>query len=128
VTGFEDWLPTLLDLAGAPTPSRSDGISFTPTLLGRSQSPRPFLYREFVAYGGQQSLLAGEWKLIRRNLAPPAGQSASPTTELYHLASDPGEKGEVASKHPDVVARLMKIAREQHEASSRFPFAALDSK
>ncbi|MGH7960037.1 MAG: sulfatase-like hydrolase/transferase, partial [Opitutaceae bacterium] len=56
VTGFEDWLPTLLELAGAQksTPADIDGISFAPTLLGRTQPERPFLYRESPSYGGQQ--------------------------------------------------------------------------
>ncbi len=45
VSGFEDWLPTLLELIGAKqaTPSGLDGISMAPTLLGQSQEPRPFL-------------------------------------------------------------------------------------
>ncbi|MGH7959574.1 MAG: arylsulfatase, partial [Opitutaceae bacterium] len=47
VTGFEDWLPTILELVGAreSTPPGIDGISFAPTLLGRTQPERPFLYR-----------------------------------------------------------------------------------
>jgi len=126
VTGFEDWLPTLAELAGASTPGQSDGISFVPTLFGGSQPSRPFLYREFPSYGGQQCLLAGEWKLVRRNLIPEQSRSASPTTELFRLATDPGERRDVAAAHPEVVSRLMKIMREQHRNSPRFPFAALD--
>lgn len=45
VTGFEDWLPTLLELSGdaSATPAKLDGISFAPTLLGKPQDERPFL-------------------------------------------------------------------------------------
>ncbi|MGH7821764.1 MAG: arylsulfatase, partial [Candidatus Binatia bacterium] len=52
VTGFEDWLPTLCELLGArdATPAGIDGISFAPTLLGKSQPPRKFLYRESQGY------------------------------------------------------------------------------
>ena len=41
VTGFEDLLPTLLELIGArdAIPPGLDGISFVPTLLGRAQEP-----------------------------------------------------------------------------------------
>ncbi|OYW28813.1 MAG: N-acetylgalactosamine-6-sulfatase, partial [Chthoniobacter sp. 12-60-6] len=41
ITGFEDWMPTLLELVGSKdkTP-RTDGISFAPTLLGEQQSAR----------------------------------------------------------------------------------------
>ena len=45
VTGFEDWLPTLLEVAGLPHSAAGDvdGVSFAPTLLGRRQTgpPRP---------------------------------------------------------------------------------------
>ena len=39
VTGFEDWLPTLLELTGdkEATPAGRDGISFAPTLGGKKQ-------------------------------------------------------------------------------------------
>ncbi|HVX63524.1 MAG TPA: arylsulfatase, partial [Pirellulales bacterium] len=63
VVGFEDWLPTLLELIGAKDaiPAGTDGISFAPTLLGHKQEPRPFLYRESPGYGGQQSVRVGDW-------------------------------------------------------------------
>ena len=62
VTGFEDWLPTLMELAGfkSEIPKGLDGISFAPPLLGRRQRERPFLYREFPGYGGQQSVRVGD--------------------------------------------------------------------
>ena len=74
VTGFEDWIPTLLELIGsaATTPTGLDGISFAPTLLGQAQPERPFLYREFPAYGGQQCLLMGDWKAVRTDMMPGA--------------------------------------------------------
>ncbi|MCA9073079.1 MAG: arylsulfatase, partial [Planctomycetaceae bacterium] len=70
VSGFEDWMPTLLDLIGekTATPERIDGISLAPTLLGKTQEPRPFLYREFPSYGGQQSVRVGDWKAIRQRM------------------------------------------------------------
>ena len=79
VTGFEDWLPTLMELIGAQSvrPKGVDGISFAPTLLGRQQEPRPFLYREFPGSGGQQALRAGDWKLVRQHLHP-INKNASP--------------------------------------------------
>jgi arylsulfatase A-like enzyme len=134
VSGFEDWIPTLMELAGAKsaTPKNIDGISLAPTLLGKPQPERPFLYREFPAYGGQQMVRMGDWKLVRQNLLPPAGAkakaktAATPTLELYNLKADPAETTNIAAKHPDIVAKLEKVAREQHAGSPEFPFAALD--
>ncbi|MBI5774095.1 MAG: arylsulfatase [Verrucomicrobia bacterium] len=139
VSGFEDWLPTLIEVAGAKsaTPKDTDGISLLPTLLGQKQAERPFLYREFPAYGGQQCVRVGDWKAIRRNLTggnPPAkGAKAkaapgSSRLELYNLRDDPAETTDVAAKHPDLVAKLEGILREQHVDSAEFPFPALDKR
>jgi arylsulfatase A-like enzyme len=131
VSGFEDWLPTLLELVGTKdsTPTDLDGISFAPTLLGQTQPPRPFLYRESQGYGGQQSVRVGDWKAIRTNLHP--GQNAKNqqpgAIEVYNLAQDPAETTDVAAKNPAVVAELAAIMEKQHVKSELFPIRALDS-
>jgi arylsulfatase A-like enzyme len=129
MTGFEDWLPTLLELVGtkANTPAGLDGTSFAPTLLGRAQAPRPFLYRETPGYGGQQCVRDGEWKGVRQRLNPGAKQPLAPgPIELYDLARDPGESRDVAKDHPAVVARLAALLTGQHTKSALFPIRALD--
>lgn len=129
VTGFEDWLPTLLELIGAKdaTPKNIDGISFVPTLLGKAQEPRSFLYREFPSYGGQQSVRAGDWKAVRQNLNPrPTGNFIPGPVELYDLKDDPSETKDVAKAHPDVVMKLSKLLADQHVKSDVFPIRALD--
>jgi arylsulfatase A-like enzyme len=140
VAGFEDWLPTLLELVGARDriPAGLDGISFAPTLLGQQQPERPFLYREFPGYGGQQCVRVGNWKAVRQNLIargkPKAKAKPAPATlgvavlktELYDLAADPTESQDVSADHPDVVAKLEQLMREQHTPSRDFPIAVLD--
>ena len=51
VTGFEDWFPTLLALAGATdaVPKKADGISFAPTLLANGNRHVPFCIASFTA-------------------------------------------------------------------------------
>jgi arylsulfatase A len=130
VTGFEDWLPTLLELAGAKqaTPAGLDGISFAPTLLGRPQEARPFLYRESPGYGGQQCVRVGDWKAIRVNLnrGPKQPKVKPGKVELYNLADDRNETTDVAAQHGDVVEKLTRIMNDQHEPSPLWPMRALD--
>jgi len=132
VTGFEDWLPTLLELAGLKdkTPAKTDGISFAPTLLGAPPQPaRDFLYREFPGYGGQQCIRVGDWKLVRRNLAPTKktiAQGLKPTLELFDLATDRSEEHDVSATHADIVSKLSQLMKAQHTPSKEFPFPALD--
>ncbi|MEO6246602.1 MAG: sulfatase-like hydrolase/transferase, partial [Opitutaceae bacterium] len=135
VTGFEDWMPTLLELVGAKdaTPAGIDGLSFAPTLLGRTQPERPFLYRESQGYGGQQCVRVGDWKAFRNNLNPPAGAgkkkqppAGSTAIELYDLKTDPAETTNVAAHHPAIVAKLAAIMKEQHVPTKLWPIRALD--
>lgn len=138
VTGFEDWMPTLLELAGAPAqaPAKIDGISFAPTLLGQKQPERSFLYREIGSYGGLQCVRMGPWKGIRTGLNPrPAakkkagkGAPAAPNFHiaLYDLSTDPKEEKDVSAAHPDIIAQMEKVLREQHSPSKDFPIPALD--
>jgi len=145
VTGFEDWMPTLLHLAGLSSkmPADLDGIDFSQTLGGKNQPERDFLYREFPGYGGQQAVWAGRWKAVRQNLNRPVAGAANKKgaarkkvanqpdqiiTELYDLQADPTESSNIAANHPDVVKRLEGIMKSEHEPSAVFPFRLLDAK
>lgn len=123
VSGFEDWLPTLLDAVGAAdtVPERLDGISLMPTLRGESQPERPYLYREFPGYGGQQSIRVSDWKAIRQNI-----RQGELEIQLYNLATDPGEQRNVADQHPQTVQRLAALMAEVRQPSAAFPLAPLD--
>ena len=123
VSGFEDWMPTILEAVDAKVkaPGDTDGISLMPTLLGQKQPEREFLYREFTGYGGQQTIRVGEWKAVRQKLG-----KGPVKTELYNIVNDIGETKDVAADHPDVVTKLEKMMAEQHVPSKMFPLKALD--
>ncbi len=130
ITGFEDWMPTLLELIGAKdqTPAKLDGISFAPTLLGEKQSEREFMYREFHGYGGQQCLHMANWKLIKMGLSTGKGKAKSKVEplQLYDLTADPTESQNVMAQHPEVVAKMEAIMKTQHTPSPDFRLPALD--
>ena len=123
VSGFEDWLPTVMQAIGKSesVPEGVDGISLLPTLLGEPQEERPFLYREFPSYGGQQSIRVGDWKAIRQNMT-----RGNLTVELYNIREDIGETRNLAEQHPDIVQRLTAMMDEQHVPSELFPLKPLD--
>lgn len=128
VNGFEDWLPTFLELSGAgeTLPPGLDGYSLAATLRGEEQAPRPFLYREFPSYGGQQAVWLGQrWKGIRTDLKK-KGVKPDLTVRLYDLAADPSEKQDVAAEHPEVVKEIESLMKSERVPSEAFPFPALD--
>lgn len=120
---FPDVLPTLCAFAGAQIPEKIDGMSFRSLLLGTKQPTHDFFYWEFPAYGGQQAVIAGDWKAVRQNLG-----KGIVKTELYNLATDESEKNDVAARHADVLTRLEKLMKEQHTPNPDFPLQAIDPK
>ncbi|MCH2368590.1 MAG: sulfatase-like hydrolase/transferase, partial [Planctomycetes bacterium] len=130
VTGFEDWIPTLLELAGhkGEEDEELDGISIAPTLLGKKQPDRRFLYREFSGYGGQQALWMGKWKGIRQRLLKDRKKSDKEKLriQLYDMEKDISESEDVAAKNPEVVARIRKLLEQEHTPSKLFPIKPLD--
>ncbi|MCF6312367.1 MAG: arylsulfatase [Verrucomicrobiales bacterium] len=119
VSGFEDWLPTLMEVVGASSdvPDGLDGVSLVPVLEGEKQVERDFLYREFPSYGGQQALWVGKWKAVKQEML----KKGKGQIELYDLSVDEGEQNDVAAKYPEVLQRMQKLMDEQHVPSEVFP-------
>jgi arylsulfatase A-like enzyme len=113
-TGFEDWLPTLLDLAGFRDrmPEGLDGRSLAGPLRGEAEAAadRP-LYRELTE-GNWQAAVAGKWKAVRR--AATRNSNEPLAMELYDLAIDPAESQDVAAVHPDIVEQMEAIFAREH--------------
>ena len=111
VSGFQDLMPTLADLAGVARPA-SDGISIAPTLLGNPdrQKRHPHLYWEFKEQGGKQAVLKGRWKAVRLDWLRAPGKAI----QLFDLDADPGEQVDVAKDHPEIVRTMEAIMQQEH--------------
>lgn len=119
ISAFWDIFPTLSDIAGAPGPEKTDGISFVPELIGQGEQPEhSFLYWEFHERNGRAAVLSGDWKLIRYNVL----NQDEISLELYNLADDPGEENNIAESHPEKVKELHEIMIREHQPSEVFQF------
>ena len=107
VSAFWDFLPTACELAGVKPPTNIDGISYLPTLLGKSeeQPTHDYLYWEFHEQGGKQAVRLGNFKGIRLNTR----KNPDGPIELYDLTKDLGETIDVAEEQPEVVGRIREI-------------------
>jgi len=122
VGAFYDFLPTFAEIVSAQIPTGIDGISFLPTLLGKSQEQRQheFLVWEFYGYGGQQAVRFGPWKAVRRDCY----QSPDGPITLFNLETDPGETRDVSSEYPEIVRKAQSILEREHSDSPFWDFRA----
>ena len=122
VSGFQDLLPTMAALTGQPVPDGVDGVSYLPTLLGKSgQEQHDHLVWEFFGYRGQQAVRAGRWKAVRQNL-----HRGNTAVELYDLDNDLAEARDVSNQHPEIVKRLTAVMERVRVPSKDFPIKMLD--
>ncbi len=99
-----DFYPTLLELTGCPLRNGQhlDGRSLVSVLKGGSLDRRDLFwhYPHYSNQGGFPggAIRRGDWKLIER--------FEDGRSHLYNLATDIGERNDVASQHPERVERM----------------------
>ena len=130
-----DIMPTLLEIANVKYPEKFEdgrelppliGKSWLPMLSGKTESPRT--EKDYIAWEifGNRALVQGDWK-IRWEYKPLGTEE----WELFNLASDPGERKDLAKEQPEKLAALLKLWDEYVKNNnviipSRSPFETLD--
>ena len=117
-----DFFPTMLDLAGLPLQPalHADGQSLKPLLTGEVPESEPrTLCWHYPHYHGSTwkpgaAIREGDWKLIEF--------WEWDKVELYHLAKDPGESEDLATREPERVRALQaKLHQWQKSMNARLP-------
>ncbi len=109
-----DWFPTIAELCEVDLPNRHyDGQSILSVLLDE-QAPSPHGHLFWLLGGGknpQWAVRQGDWKLLGNASDKTDLRQQVTVDELFlvNLAEDIGEQQNVASQHPDVVAKLQAI-------------------
>jgi arylsulfatase A len=127
-----DFLPTICEITGIPVPAdrKIDGASLLPVLSGSSIERKTPLYWHFNhAFNGPLvALRHGDWKILA-TLDKPAhvGTAITPEREaefkaaqlkdfqLYNLASDIGEKHDLAADQPAKLSELRKLLAAKYQ-------------
>jgi arylsulfatase A-like enzyme len=105
-----DLLASLSSLTGQPFVGREapDSRDTLPALLGTTPVGRT----DLVEQGGGIAVRLGTWKYIEPNQRPALNAQTnielgnSPAPQLYDLASDPGERTNLAERHPERLTEL----------------------
>lgn len=103
-----DLFNTALTLAKAPVPSDRiiDGVDMTPMLLGKSASQRNLV----IYYNGDEvyAIRKGPYKAHFTTFSgygKDTPEKHDPPL-LFHLPNDPGERFDIATDHPDIIADI----------------------
>ncbi len=102
-----DLMPTLLEMLDIPVPESCQGRSLVPLLNGSAPDDFNRYAYSIGSAGGNKfpwrsCVRSRKWKLLRFY----ANQDSTARVHLYDLGSDPGERHDLASEKPDIVAVL----------------------
>ena len=129
IAGNIDVLPTFCKLIGVKPPEDRvlDGRDITSLMFDPKAGPVRDVHLYFNGNSKLAAIRQGDWKLL---LIPPAAKKdevAAPS--LFNLAEDPGEKTDVAAKHPAIVTKLRADAaqREAEITKNNRPAGTMDA-
>ena len=105
LTQVQDLLPTLIGLCGLKQTlgAKFDGINLAPVLQKAGQEPPD---RILVVQHGYPRQAAPGIDPAQKPLAVMWGRWRLVESELYDLATDPGQQRDVSAKQPEIVAKL----------------------
>lgn len=110
-SGLWDWMATFAEVAGVPTPARSDGVSLIPALTGSGQQRASNVYIEYAVrgttpnYGAfstarhgrtrnqMQAVRIGNYMGVRYDV-----KAATDNFEIYDVVSDPRQLVDLAKR------------------------------
>jgi arylsulfatase A len=115
IAGNIDVLPTFAKLVGVPLPENRvlDGRDITSLMFDPKAEPVRDVHLYFNAQQKLDAIRQGDWKLFLLPTAKNAKNNPMMPPLLFDLKDDPGEKTNLADKHPDVVTRLTEEARKR---------------
>lgn len=138
-----DWMATLAELAGVPSPASTDGVSLAPSLLGKPQQQRhhPYLYFEYKGTmtgplakdvvkrkgyrvrGEEQAVRIGDFVGLRYDI-----QSPGDPLKLFNVAKDPHQDHNLAqdAKYGALLERMtaLLVTARTPDADAKRPYDA----
>ena len=108
-SAFWDYFATACEVAGTDVPEDIDGISYLPTLLGKTDEQAKHRYLYWASQEGATSVgvREGKWKLVRYR----KDKGERPDWRLYDLTNDIGEQTNIAEVHPDRVRKMIAMIK-----------------
>ena len=112
-----DLYRTIADILELDISQTLDSHNLTPVLFADAVSPREEL--AFYRRGELRAYRKGDFKL--HLFDQPEGGDPLEAPELYNLKRDLGEKANIAEKHPDIVADILRAIASHKASLSRKP-------
>ena len=133
IATVEDIFPTVLGLAGLKAPAQHlvDGQRLDALLTGKPDNGRSETFLMHYPHAPHRSnyftsYRDGEWKVVYHYF--PSKESEESHYQLFHLATDPFESTNLASKEPDTLRRMMgELIRQLEHHQAAYPVSKQDT-